>query len=410
VSAAWLAGVVAWAIVVLMVQIVAVVRATRMQRGSQMARRPSPRARFLLVRPCAGAEPSLARTLASVARSRWSFDLCVRFTVDSDNDAALPVAQTVAAELAFLGIDARALIAESGGPNHKTGQLAAATHRWLEPSLVIDGVIVVDSDIDLEGFDLDALVAPMMSEGTKVGAVWSPPVEGGRAVTLGDRLSAAVLCGSLHAFPLLGTLDGAGLVGKTFAVRADALRHIGGFSALVRHLGEDMALARRLRERGWEVRMSAQVVRSRASRRALRVVFERYVRWMLVLRVQRPRLLPTVPLLLAATPLILGSLFLVACTSTHLAWPMLGLACGLLVSRLVVAHAASRIAGRRTDPSRVFGDAVLADLLLLGAVVRALGPRRVRWRERTLRIGAGGLLEQEARDAIQAGARPCPHP
>ena len=37
-------------------------------------------------------------------------------------------------------------------------------------------------------------------------------------------------------------------------------------------------------------------------------------------------------------------------------------------------------------------DAVLADFVLLAAFARALGPPRVRWRQRTLRLGEGGLL------------------
>jgi GT2 family glycosyltransferase len=47
--------------------------------------------------------------------------------------------------------------------------------------------------------------------------------------------------------PSTSTLDPHGLVGKTFAVRLDALRDTGGFGELVHHVGEDMELARPLR-------------------------------------------------------------------------------------------------------------------------------------------------------------------
>jgi ceramide glucosyltransferase len=213
-----------------------------------------------------------------------------------------------------------------------------------------------------------------------------------------------VLCGSMHAFPLLGTLDRAGLVGKTFAVRSDALREIGGFSSLVRHLGEDMELARRLRDRGWSVRMHEQVVRSRACDRSILDVFMRFVRWMLVLRAQRPRLLPSVALLIAATPLVLA---LVAATTRFAPLVAPFVLCALVFARLGVAQTAARSAGRTTNLVRACLDSVISDLFLLAAFIRALGPRRVRWRERDLRLGPGGLLEESSGDPIQGGARPC---
>jgi ceramide glucosyltransferase len=256
-----------------------------------------------------------------------------------------------------------------------------------------DVALVIDSDVELETLDLTRLLAPLRDPDARVAATWCPPVER-EPVSLGDRMSAALLGGSLHAFPLLGVLDPAGLVGKTLAVRLDALREVGGFAGLVRHLGEDMELARRLRARGFRIAMSEQVVASLASRRRVTDVLARYARWLLVIRAQRPRLLASYPLLLAATPGIVlgGSLGL------WLGLPGAGAAMGLaVVARLVVAYAAARVACRAAGPvagpMTALGDAVLADALLLGAFVRALGPARVRWRDRSLRLGTHGVLE-----------------
>lgn len=415
---AWLGA--SWALVVASVELVAVTRARQRNvacsrstgstpwrpRHPGSALRPaealrSPR--FVLVRPCAGDEAQLRRTLASLVRARWSFSLQVRLTVSETADAASPIARDVAARLGRAGLDARAVVVPPTGPNRKTSQLAGVVDPMLESGR-IDGVIVVDSDVDLAGVDLDALVEPLLEAGAHVGATWCPPVEQGLGGTPGDRLSAAVLAGSMHAFPLLGTLDAGGLVGKLFAVRGDALRVIGGFSPLVHHLGEDMQLARRLRSHGWAVHMNEQVVQSRASGRSIREVFARYVRWLLVIRAQRPHLLPAYPLLLAATPLVLA----LCLASVRSAPWVAGMALLLATAgRILVARTAARFAGRASGLRLACADAALADLLLLVAFVRALGPRRVRWRQRVLRLGRRGLLEHEPPDeAIERGARP----
>jgi ceramide glucosyltransferase len=110
----------------------------------------------------------------------------------------------------------------------------------------------------------------------------------------------------------------------------------------------------------------------------------------MVIRAQRPWLLASYPLLLAATP------GLVLCGSIGLAsgLPGAGVAVGLaVVTRLVVATVAAVIARRDPSPWAALRDVALADLLLLAAFVRALGPARVRWREQSLRLGTHGILE-----------------
>src|SRR5690606_35045969 len=155
------------------------------------------------------------------------------------------------------------------------------------------------------------------------------------------------------AFSLLGRLEPHGLlVGKTFAVRLTALRRVGGFAALVQHLGEDMELARRLREQGSCVQESDTVVSSLASRRSVGQVLARYARWLLVIRAQRPALLASYPLLLAATPGLLaaGSLAIVR------GLPGAALAVVVaVVTRLGVGVVARALAGR---PLRLAGVAL----------------------------------------------------
>jgi ceramide glucosyltransferase len=408
VSAAWQLGLgmllLGWASVVALVSGVAVVRACWRRSGASESRRlegrsrgsigalppdatravaPTPM-RVVVVRPCAGLEPALSRALASTAALRHDGPLRVVFSTSTLDDPARPVLLAAAASLRARGMDVAVEVVAPRGPNLKASQLDGILHAADD-----DIALVIDSDVELPALDLVRLLAPFREPCGRVAAVWCPPVEREPA-GLGDRMSAALLGGSLHAFALLGTLDSAGLVGKTFAVRLPALRDAGGFGELVRYLGEDMELARRLLARGFESVMSDVVVASLASRRSVAQVLARYARWLLVIRAQRPLLLACYPLLLVATPglVALGSIGLASGV------PGSGLAVGLAVlARLVVATTAARVAERDPSLFAALRDAVLADALLLAAFVRALGPARVRWRDRPLRLGAHGILE-----------------
>lgn len=382
----------AWAGVVTLVSGVAVGRALWRRRSTPKGALSGPAPRVVVVRPCAGLEPQLRRSLESTATLRYSGPLRVVLATSTADDAARPVLLEVAASLRTRGMAVEVAVVAPRGANLKASQLAG-----LVDAADDDVALVIDSDVELEGLDLDHMLAPLCEPAASGGAscaapvvaVWCPPVER-EPVSLGDRMSAALLGGSLHAFPLLGTLDPRGLVGKTLAIRLAALRAVGGFAGLVQHLGEDMELARRLRERGLGIAMSDTPVASLASHRSVAQVLARYTRWLLVIRAQRPALLASYPLLLAATPglLVAGSCGLM------LGWPGAGLAVGAtLVSRLTVATIAASLARRGPRPVAALLDVVLADGLLLVAFARALGPARVRWRDRSLRLGTHGVLE-----------------
>ncbi len=368
----------AWSGVYVAISAVAMVRASH--RPAPQPRR-SPLPSVLLVRPCTGDDASLEPALCSTAAMRrGDVALRVLFTVERRGDAAWPHIRRAAQHLRARGFDAAAIVAPTSAYNRKVGQLEVGTADMSEAVMMC-----VDADVDLTGFDLEAFVRPLGDGVT--GAVWAPPVEVETPRTLGDRASAAVLGASLHAFSLLGALDEAGLVGKTFAVQRDALQACGGFGALSRHLGEDMELARRLRARGWSTRMHRTPVRSIAAGRSWATVLARYARWLWVIRAQRPSLLASYPLLLSAAPLLLSLL-----VALMLVTPTWGLALFGMVyaTRTAVALAASAPRGRRLAAASF--EWLLADLVLLSAFVRALGRPQVAWRGRTLRLGRGGRL------------------
>lgn len=351
-------------------------------------------ARALVVRPCAGAEPCLERALVSLARARTGATVACRFAVESPSDPAAPIAEAAAATLRAGGLDATVVFTRASAPNHKAAQLAAVLAHEERP---FDAIVIADSDVDLHGFDLDLLLAPLCDEYRKCssggaslpGAVWAPPVEVGQVSASGDRASRALLGGSLHAFTLLGALDGGGLVGKLFAVRRDALEAAGGFEGLARVLGEDMELARRLAAARRTVRVAPAVGRSLKTGRTWEEAVDRYARWLAVIRAQRPHLLASYPLLFFPSPLLLAGSLLLAPFA-----PVLALATAVItvVARLVAAVSARALAGLPPFAVDAIAGAVLSDALLAHAFVRALASRTVTWRGRTLTVDRRGDL------------------
>ncbi len=307
----------------------------------------------VLLRPCAGAEPELARCLASWPSHAGPAPRVI-FAVGSPEDAALPVAEAAALRLRDRGVDATVLVTEARGPNHKAAQLAVAAGAAIRA----DVLVVADSDVDLEGLDLGAIVDPIAAD-DRVAACWAPPVEHGAARTLGDRASQALLGASLHAFPLLARLDGGGMVGKLCALRATSLAAAGGFASLVDVLGEDMELARRFARRGEKVAVARVTARSLASGRTLVAVAARYARWIAVVRRQRPLLLASYPLLFAATPLISTAALVAGAPA---------IALGAIALRIVVALVAQGACGRRRSVRGAIVESGLADALLLAGV------------------------------------------
>ncbi len=344
--------------------------------------------RVLVVRPCAGNEPGLDRALASLASVRSSVRLTCRFAVDDASDPAAAPAAIAASALRDAGIDATIVFTSADAPNHKAAQIEAALAQERE---AFDLLVVADSDVDLTAFHLDALLAPMLAD-EAVGAVWAPPVETGPVTGGGDRASRALLSASLHAFTILGALDGGGLVGKLFAVRRDAIRATGGFAAMTRVLGEDMELARRLRGSGRKVLVAPLVAKSLKTGRSWRGSVERYARWLTVIRAQRPHLLASYPLLFFATPLVLVASALLAPAAPGFA---LAAAIVALLSRVFVAIAARALAGDRFSPLASIVDAALADALLASAFAKALATRTITWRGRTLTIDRRGVLSEQ---------------
>lgn len=337
----------------------------------------------VVVRPCAGFEPSLEHTLSSLANTKRSFDLRCRFAIESENDTSVGAARRAITNLEKSGITAEIVFTGGGGPNRKVAQLAAVPHD-------ADVIIVADSDVDLSQVDLEVLVAPLVGP-NPAWVAWAPPVECAEPKTVGDLASNAVLGASLHSFPILARLDPRGLVGKLFAIRRQALGAIGGFGSLVRYLGEDMEMARRIRECGGQVVTVPLLARSLASGRSWSATVSRFARWLTVIRAQRSILLWSYPGLFFATwPIFFISLWF------SFIEPFSGILSATLVfvTRFLIAFFATYTSGRPIRLRGILRDAILADVTLACAFAHALRTRTVTWRNHELVVDRSGILRE----------------
>ncbi|HUM13775.1 MAG TPA: glycosyltransferase [Myxococcaceae bacterium] len=263
-------------------------------------------------------------------------------------------------------------------PNRKVGHVLYAldtVRREGERVLVVDADVVVDRPL-LEG----------LSGALAAGAALStaaPEPEGGEG--LGAAALRGLLRSSQHSFVALDLMSAGSkaVCGKALGLSGPALEVLRGLAG---HIGEDLELSRALHARGMPVvRVGAPARMPLPGAVPLGSVFRRFRRWMLVLRAHRPALYPTVPLLLAPTPLLLGLAVLVGSPGVVVALA------ALLAMRIALGLALSR---GRPDAADGGWEWLLGEAVLLAAWFGSLGGRTVDWRGRCFTLSRGGRMER----------------
>lgn len=340
--------------------------------------------RGVLVRPCAGAEPSLQACLESVLEAKYSFSLEVVFAVSHADDEAVATIERARKTLGSAGVQSELLVVPPSGPNRKASSIAGVLEGLDDETVLINA----DTNVDLSDYDLDELVGRIVAD-PRCGAAWSPFAERHDRPTLGERASIAYLGGALTAFPVLAGLSPRNLSGKLWALRPSAMREAGGYAVLADYLGEDFEMEQRLHEAGFEVAPTSNSAWAITPPLTTGESIARVGRWMTVVRAQRPLLLLAYPLLFAHLPLVLP----LAAFGMVAAPVIAGTAAGLAIAaRLLVATTAGLAARRGWGPLQMLGDVMLADGLTLAGMLRALSTREVVWRDNVLRIGQDGRL------------------
>lgn len=339
--------------------------------------------RVTMVRPCRGAERGLAERLARTGGTTH-----VVFAVASAEDEAYPAVLEAEKKLRAEGVEVACVLTAPEGPNMKVDQLG----RALRAAPPREAVLVVDSDVDLQGFPALELAGAVLDG--PVGAMYAAASETS-SETFGDRANLAVLTGSLHAFSLLAGIDPDGFVGKVFAVRREVLERTGGFGDLRAVLGEDVELGRRVRALGEETRVFRGVAHAAGSGRSWDDTVARFARWLGVVRASRPSLLLSYPLLIAGTlPSLLAALALLPWATAPAVARGIAVFMSLatVLVRAWVSHAARALAGVGDSWLASLVDVPLSELVLLTALARALSRSTVSWRGTTLEVRGGEPL------------------
>lgn len=374
----------------------------RRSRAMRLIHRGPPQARLdvpaaaLVMRPCAGADSALYDALMSGAALRADVPGLLVHLVPA-GDAAEPIARRTATTLKSLGLAAHIRLTAPEGLNHKAAQLASFDNTSLQYGVCI----CIDSDVRLMPDTLRRLCAPLADP--KCGAAWLPFVQQGLCRSAGDRINGAVLQTSLQSFALLRYLDQSGFVGKLVAIRPEALVMAGGWQSVTDVLGEDTTLSQRLVKHGWQVRCAEGLGYTEAQGRTLEAVFERFARWLTVMRQHRPLVFLSYPFFVCAMPPLLIAWALLCASPGYRPYGALG-ACATLVARLSIwraGHLQTHTKVRLRDLCVLAAvDIVWADALLCAAFITAAMRRSLVWRGRRIRFNQG---RQEAGRGALAG-------
>ena len=265
------------------------------------------------------------------------------------------------------------------GGNRKVGHVAYGLNVLQTRKLC---VLVVDADVAVDGELVRSLVAPLQ-QGAAL-SVAAPHLDEGNDA--GAFLATSLLDHTHHAFRALHatSLGAKAICGKALGLSERAQQVL---RSLGEHIGEDLELSQRLHEEGLPVALASTEARVPAAPPRISDALERFTRGMQVRRAPRPRMYPTVPLLLAATPVWTVGALLSGSAAAAAAVSVLWLSRAALSARL------ARLGGHPVA-TRTLWRWFPAEVLLLAAWSTSLLRRTVRWRGRRYVIGGHGRMTE----------------
>ncbi|MEW5742615.1 MAG: glycosyltransferase [Myxococcota bacterium] len=344
---------------------------------SRRLRAPARRPGISILKPLCGVDDALEDNLLSFAAleyPRYEVLLGVKDTAD----AAYPVACRVAARSKRFRV-----VLQQGEPglNPKVNQLVTLARQARH-----DVLLVSDSNARLGPGALSELAAAF--EDPQVVCA-SNPVSGAGHESFGALLDNLHLASGIGAGQLAAKqVAGKDLVvGKSMALKRDALEALGGFAAYVDVLAEDYVIGQDVtRKLGKRVAILRSPVLNVAVHRTVSSFFQRYVRWSVIHRTAI-----TLPTYLSQALLNPWPLLVLAALGEPSAVTA-GLAgIGLALKAAVDLSAARAL---RCGPLglRAVAAVALKDLLLFIAWCNGLVSRSVRWRGNKLRVTYGSRL------------------
>jgi ceramide glucosyltransferase len=233
-----------------------------------------------ILKPIRGLDPDAYENFVSFCRLDYP-EYEIIFCAGQPDDPALPVIEKLARDFPERPI--RVLFGAGGrGSNDKVVKLArmveAARHEYL---------IISDSDVRVQPDYLRTVIAPLAEP--KVGAVTCFYASNGEK-TFADRLQTIGMVSDFYAGVLVAReLDGVKFaLGPTIATTRARLAEFGGYPAIQNQPADDLLVGRLIAEHGHEVRFLPYTIQTVADYESLRQLFQKRLRWIVVMRHMRP--------------------------------------------------------------------------------------------------------------------------
>ncbi len=342
-----------------------------------------------ILKPVDGADPDFYENIRTHALQDYpNFELL--FGAADPADPALAAVERLAREFPALRIEA--FVCDCTDPGNRKVQRLAR----LAQEARFEFLLVNDSDIRVDEDYLREVAAPLVDpeHGARVGLV-TCPYRARPGATVASRLEALAISAEFQSQVLLTRFLGQVrfALGATMLFRRRDLERIGGFEALTPYLADDYQLGNRIAALGLEVAIHPYPVEIVLGNDGWREVWQRQLRWSRTVRACRPA---------GHFGLIFtqGSLWSLLCLAAALACgaPPIALTipAAVLLLRVLTAWL---IGGRCMGATLVARRLYLmlpADALSLATWLFSLFTRRVNWRNRSLKVGAGGRIVEEA--------------
>jgi ceramide glucosyltransferase len=325
-----------------------------------------------ILKPVHGRDPRFYEAIRSHATQDYpEFELL--FGMTDPSDPAIADIERLRREFPKLRIEI--VTVKTDALNAKVGVMAELARHASHEILLVN-----DSDIRVEPGYLRTVVAPLQDE--RVGLVtclyrahsesWASHFE---ALGIATEFAPSVLVARL-----LGQAEFA--LGSTMVFRADSLRRIGGFQTIGKYVADDYQLGFHIRQLGYRIEFASTVVETNLGAASWGHTWRHQLRWSRTIRVSRPAGYGGY----VVTHATLWALVAFAAQQ----WWAGGIALGVRMIAGVLVGAG--ILEDRGVLSR-FWLMPLRDLF--GFAVWAAGAfgKRVQWRDRSLLLGPGGVIE-----------------
>lgn len=345
-------------------------------------RQPAPptRADFsavTILQPILGGDPRLAATLATnlaaLPRARFLWLL------DADDRAGQAAARQALAACPAAAVELVKCPPPPAGVNPKLHKLALA-----EPRVTTARLAVLDDDTTLPASTLAALLAALDRGAALATAL--PVYAHGRdlwSTLVGQFVNNQSL---LTYLPTLVWQAPITINGMAFALDTAAWRARGGFSPLVRHLTDDLAVARAVRAAGGAIHQAPETVEVATTIHGARHYRQIMHRWFvfasLLLRGEPPARRAVLLALHGAPPLLLWGA-LIAAASTPNAATLAPMAALIVVRARILIGTQRGIAGRARHAPIA---SLLAELVQPLHFLHAQFSRTIHWRARRYHV------------------------